>query len=73
MKMCDEFFSTYLTKIQNISLLTGIFPDLCKLAKVSPIFKKDNPLDSCNYRPISLLPVFSKIFEKIIHKIVLVS
>ena len=54
MKLCNEFFSTYLTKILNISFLTGIFPDLCKLAKVIPIFKKDDPLDSCNYCHISL-------------------
>ena len=67
MKLCNEFFSTYLTKILNISFLTGIFPGLCKLAKVIPIFRKDDPLDSCNYRPISLLPIFSNIFEKIIH------
>ena len=65
-KLCTEFFSIYLTKILNISFTTGIFPDLCKLAKVIPIFKKDDPLDCVNYRPISLLPVFSKIFEKII-------
>ena len=51
----------------NISFTTGIFPDLCKLAKAIPIFKKDDPLDCVNYRPISLLPVFSKIFEKIIY------
>ena len=56
-----------MTKILNISFLTGIFPDLCQLAKVIPIFKKDDPLDSCNYCPISLLPISSKIFEKIIH------
>ena len=66
-KLCTEFFSTYLTKILNITFTTGIFPDLCKLAKVIPIFKKDDPLDCVNYRPISLLPIFSKIFEKIIY------
>ena len=67
MKVCNDFFSTYLTKIINISFVTGIFPDLCKIAKVIPIFKKDDPLDCVNYRPISLLPIFSKIFEKIIY------
>ena len=39
LKICNEFFSTYLTKIANISFITGIFPDLCKLAKIIPIFK----------------------------------
>ena len=67
MKICNDFFSTYLTKIINISFVTGIFPDLCKIAKVIPIFKKDDPLDCVNYRPISLLPIFSKNFEKIIY------
>ena len=67
MKVCNDFFSTYLTKIINISFVTGIFPGLCKIAKVIPIFKKDDPLDYVNYRPISLLPIFSKIFEKIIY------
>ena len=66
MKMCRVFFN--LTKIvSNISFVTGIFPDLCKLAKVIPIFKKEDPLDCFNYHPISLLPVFSNIFEKLIH------
>ena len=67
MKLCNEFTSTYLTKILNISFVTGIFPDLCKLAKVTPIFKKDDPMDCVNYRPISLLHAFSKNFEKIIY------
>ena len=66
-KFCNEFFSIYLTKILHISFVTGIFPDLCKLAKVVTIFKKDDPMDCVNYRPISLLPAFSKHFEKIIY------
>ena len=37
------------------------------MAKVIPILKKDDPLDCINYRPISLLPIFTKIFEKIIY------
>ena len=62
-----HFFSNYLLKIVNLSFVTGIFPDLCKIAKVVPIFKKDDPLKCNNYRPISLLPIFSNIFEKLIY------
>ena len=68
LKISNNFFSNKLTDIINLSFRTGIFPDLCKLAKVIPIFKEDNPLLCENYRPISLLPIFSKIFEKVIYK-----
>ena len=54
-------------RIANIAFVTGIFPDLCKLAKVIPIFKKGDPLDCTNYRPISLLPIFGKILEKLVY------
>ena len=52
----------------NLCFETGIFHDLCKIAKVIPIHKKDDPLLCKNYRPISLLPIFSKILEKLIYK-----
>ena len=55
-----------LTLIINQSLCTGIFPDRLKIAKIKPIFKKDDPHLTDNYRPISLLPSISKIFEKIV-------
>ena len=45
---------------------TGIFPDQWKLANVSPIHKKNDKQLVSNYRPISLLPICSKILEKII-------
>ena len=68
LKAFNNFFSVILSRILNLSFETGIFPDICKIAKVIPIYKKDDPLFCQNYRPISLLPIFSKIFEKIIYK-----
>ena len=43
------------------------FPTQCKIAKIRPIFKKGSKLEAVNYRPISLLPLISKVFEKCIH------
>ena len=53
-------------KIINSSIKNGIFPDLLKIAKVCPIFKSGEPDLFSNFRPISVLPSFSKIFEKIL-------
>ena len=50
----------------NQSLTTGIFPQKLKIAKVSPLFKNSDATIIDNYRPISLLTVISKIFEKVI-------
>ena len=51
----------------NLSLNTGTFPDKLKIAKVIPIFKADDPEQFNNYRPISILPAFSKLFEKVVY------
>ena len=48
-------------------LTTGIFPDAFKLSKVIPLFKKGDSSLLVNYRPISLLPTISKVFERVIH------
>ena len=57
----------YLTIIMNQIFTTNIFPKKLKIAKVVPIFKKDDATLFSNYRPISLLPCISKVFERIIH------
>ena len=49
----------------NLSLLKGIFPDKLKIVKVIPVYKAEDPCLFVNYRPISLLPNFSKFFEKV--------
>ena len=49
----------------NLSFSTGVVPTQLKIAKIIPIFKSGDPLCMDNYRPISLLSCFSKIFEKI--------
>ena len=53
-----------LTHIINLSLSNGVVPSAMKIAKVIPIFKTGDRKLFTNYRPISILPVFSKIFEK---------
>ena len=50
----------------NCSIATEIFPDKFKIAKVFPMFKNEDKDLFENYRPISILPRFSKVFEKII-------
>ena len=57
-----------LTYIFNLSISTGKCPNSLKIAKVIPIYKKDDPSLLTNYRPISILPSISKILEKIIYK-----
>ena len=68
LKSFDGVISNPLTLIINQSLSTGIFPNKLKVAKVVPVFKKDDPHHPGNYRPISLLPAISKIFEKVVYK-----
>ena len=55
-----------LLHICNSSLSTGIVPSKMKISKVTPVFKKDDPGLFTNYRPISVLPCFSKILERIV-------
>ena len=67
LKYIANEISECLTLIINQSITRGIFPDQLKIAKVVPIFKKDDQAQIKNYRPISVLPVMSKIFENAMH------
>ena len=64
---CYNFIETFATVI-NTSLKDGVCPSQLKFANVIPIHKNGSKTDVTNYRPISLLPTFSKIFEKTLHE-----
>ena len=55
------------TKLINYSINNAVFPRTWKTAKVTPLFKKGDSSDVNNYRPISVLPVLSKIVERHVH------
>ena len=55
-----------LALIFNFSIETGVFPDSWKTARVTPIYKDGEKAIKSNYRPISVLPVISKLFEKLV-------
>ena len=56
------------TDICNLSISLNKFPSAFKLAKVKPIFKKERKTNVSNYLPISLLPILSKVIEKVVHE-----
>ena len=56
-----------LSKLINLSFVTGIFPEAIKIAKVIPTHKSGSTQEINNFRPISLLSIFSKIIEKVMH------
>ena len=67
-----SLLATPLTKLCNLPIYSGRFPDACKIVKLKPRFKKGSKTDPKNYRPISLLPKVlskvSKVLEIIMHE-----
>ena len=56
-----------LMHICSLSLKTGVFPEQLKIAKITPVYKKGEKSEFTNYRPISILPVISKLLERIMY------
>ena len=62
-----KFLAKPISDLCNLSINSEKFPDSCKVAKLRPLYKKGSLTQPCNYRPISLLPLISKVIEKVIH------
>ena len=67
LKISSAFIISPLTFICNKSISLGVFPDRLKYAAVKPLFKKGDKNNISNYRPISSLSSFSKVFEKVMY------
>ena len=62
----SSVISKLLTHIINLSITTGSIPDDLKMARIVPLYKKNSKTHVGNYRPISVLSVISKVFEKVV-------
>ena len=67
-KNSSHILSPVLRRHFNNLMSDGMFPDELKTARISPIYKKENEQLLENYRPVATLPIFSKLFEKIIYE-----
>ena len=68
LKRSSKVSASVLHKLFNDSIEKSEFPQNLKLADITPVYKTNNPLEKTNYRPVSILSVVSKIFEKIMQK-----
>ena len=66
LKQFLDIYLPYLTKSKNYTVNEKKFPAELKHSEVIPLFKNEDPLNKENYRPVSLLPHLSKVFERII-------
>ena len=68
LRIASSILAPYVQIFIDFCFTNGVFPETCTIAKIVPIFKKDERENPFNYRPISILAYFSKILEQIIHK-----
>lgn len=68
LKKCIVSIVPVLRYLINLSFAQGSFPSRLKKSVVKPLHKKGDKAEMCNYRPITLIPIISKIFEKALHK-----
>ena len=66
LKLTLPFIENSLAFLFNTSIETNLFPDSWKVVRVTPIFKDEDKAEKSNYRPISVLPVISRLFEKLV-------
>ena len=66
-KKCAHIIAPIVSQYFNLHMKSGTFPDVLKVGKITPIFKKGNQEEFGNYRPVSTLPIFGKLFEKVIY------
>ena len=68
LKCSANVISSVLADMINSSILNGLYPSKLKMAKIVPVYKADDDTDVNNYRPISLLSHFNRIFKKMIKR-----
>ena len=64
-KFVKAIIQKHLMQICNLSFYKGIFPEQIKIVRVVPIYKHGDPSQFNNYRPVSVLNVFSKVYERL--------
>ena len=67
LKQNVDFFSLFILGYVNRSISSSIFPSILKVADIIPVYKKGSRCEKGNYRPISVLPDLSKIFENVLY------
>ena len=67
LKKCAGLLSRHISKFFSWFLENGVFPQILKVGCITPVFKKGDPRHLDNYRPVSTLPIFGKILEKVIY------